>query len=118
MVKDIEGKIKSVNKFHINYYAVNTLMELFGQGKDLNALQMSCRGIVIFVVAWILIRISGRRSFGLHMPLDNIITIMLGAVLSRALVGASDFGSVIVSCGVMVLMHRGVAWLFVHYPIF
>ncbi len=97
---------------------MHTIIEIFGQGKDLNVLQMTCRGIVIFLVAWILIRISGRRSFGLHMPLDNIITIMLGAVLSRALVGASDFLSVIVSCTVIVLLHRGVAWLFVHNPKF
>ena len=95
---------------------MSTLIDIFGQGKDLNMLQMSCRGIVIFIIAWILIRISGRRSFGLHMPLDNIISIMLGAVLSRALVGASDFLSVIVACTVIVLIHRGVAWLMVNNP--
>jgi uncharacterized membrane protein YcaP (DUF421 family) len=97
---------------------MHTIIDIFGQGKDLTILQMTCRSVVIFFVCWILIRISGRRSFGLHMPLDNIITILLGAVLSRALVGASDFLSVIVSCTVIVLIHRGVAWLFVHNPRF
>ncbi len=92
------------------------LTEIFGSGKDLNVLQMSSRGIVIFFIALVLIRLSGRRSFGLHMPLDNIITIMLGAVLSRALVGASDFLAVITACTVIVLIHRGVAWLIVHNP--
>jgi len=48
------------------------LIEMFGQGKDLNTLQMSCRGIVVFFIALLLIRISGRRSFGMHTPLDNI----------------------------------------------
>jgi len=86
-------------------------LKIFGEGKDLNALQMSCRGIVIFFVALVLIRISGRRSFGVRSPLDNIITISLGAIMSRAVVGASDFVAVIVCCFVIVLMHRSVGWL-------
>jgi uncharacterized membrane protein YcaP (DUF421 family) len=82
------------------------LFTLFGEGKDLNALQMSDRGVVMFVIALILIRISGRRSFGVRSPLDNIITISLGAVMSRAIVGASDFVPVVVCCFVIVLLHR------------
>src|ERR1700744_937190 len=90
------------------------LLKIFGEGKDLSALQMSCRGIVIFFVALILIRISGRRSFGVRSPLDNIITISLGAVMSRAIVGASDFVPVVVCCFVIVLLHRLFGWLIAH----
>lgn len=86
-------------------------LQLFGQGTDLTALQMSMRGITIFMLALALIRISGRRSFGLHTPLDNIITILLGAVLSRAVVGASPFIPVIICCLVIVLIHRLLGFL-------
>lgn len=85
--------------------------QIFGEGKDLNALQMSSRGIVMFFIALILIRVSGRRSFGVRSPLDNIITISLGAIMSRAVVGASDFIPVVVCCFAIVLMHRLVGWL-------
>src|SRR4051812_24194899 len=91
---------------------------VFGHGKDLNALQMSSRSILVFVIALILIRISGRRSFGLHTPLDNIIAISFGAVLSRAIVGASPFVPVIVACFVIVLLHRFFGWLIVKSPKF
>jgi uncharacterized membrane protein YcaP (DUF421 family) len=90
---------------------METIIKLFGEGKDLNALQMSDRGILMFFIALILIRISGRRSFGVRSPLDNIITISLGAVMSRAVVGASDFVPVVVCCFVIVLLHRFVGWL-------
>jgi uncharacterized membrane protein YcaP (DUF421 family) len=82
------------------------ITQIFGEGKDLNSLQMAARAIVIFFIALLLIRLSGRRSFGLHTPLDNIIAIMLGAILSRAVVGASDFWGVILTCTVVVLLHR------------
>src|SRR3978361_498953 len=87
------------------------LIKIFGEGKDLNALQMSSRGVVMFVIALVLIRVSGRRSFGVRSPLDNIITISLGAIMSRAVVGASDFVPVVLTCFVIVLLHRMVGWL-------
>jgi uncharacterized membrane protein YcaP (DUF421 family) len=90
---------------------MDILIKIFGQGKDLNTLQMGCRGIVVFFIALLLIRISGRRSFGMRTPLDNIISISLGAVLSRAIVGASAFVPVIITCLVIVLLHRFLSWL-------
>ncbi len=74
---------------------------------------MCCRGVVIFLIALILIRVSGRRSFGIRTALDNIILILLGATLSRAVVGASPFVHVIITCFVIVLLHRIFGWLIV-----
>jgi uncharacterized membrane protein YcaP (DUF421 family) len=97
---------------------MDLLITIFGEGKDLNALQMSSRGIVMFLIAFLLIRISGRRSFGIRTPLDNIITISLGAIMSRAVVGASAFVPVVICCFVIVLLHRLFAWLIVHNKAF
>ena len=94
---------------------MDTLIKLFGEGKNLTLHQMIARGIIVFFIALVLIRISGRRSFGMHTPLDNIISIILGAVLSRAIVGASDFVPVIGVCTAIVLLHRMMAWLTSHH---
>lgn len=90
---------------------MHILENIWGVGTSLNSIQMGVRGITVFLSALILIRISGRRSFGIGSPSDNIIVILLGAVLSRAVVGASPFIPVLSTCLIIVLLHRIISWL-------
>jgi uncharacterized membrane protein YcaP (DUF421 family) len=95
---------------------VSALYAVFGEGKELTILQMSCRSVVVFFICLVLIRLSGRRSFGIRTPLDNIIVILLGALLSRAITGASPFAAVVLASIVLVLLHRLLGWLIVQNP--
>jgi len=88
---------------------MQTIYELFGQGSNLNMLQMSLRAIVIFFVALILVRYTGMRAFGIKSAFDTCIIIMLGAVLSRAVVGASPFIPTIVASAALVIVHKIIA---------
>ena len=92
---------------------MSTLTQLFGEGKDLNALQMSLRALVIFIIALILIRLAGMKTFGKNAAFDNIIIITLGAMLSRAIAGVSPFLPVVCASLMLVLVHRCVSWLVV-----
>lgn len=89
---------------------MDVLITLFGEGKDLDSLQTAMRAIVVFFAALIFIRISGRRSFGQRSPFDYVVAILLGATLSRVVIGASPAIPTFVASLVIVLVHRALAW--------
>jgi len=84
---------------------------VFGEGKDLNALQMTSRAVLLFFITLVLIRIAGIRTFGKKSAMDNVIIIMLGSILSRPVVGASAFFPTVTGCLAFVLVHRLLAWI-------
>jgi len=86
----------------------------WGHKEPLTVLQMVCRAIVIFIIALLILRLSGRRSFGVGTPLDNIVVILVGAILSRGVTGASPFLPVVVAGFVIGLLHRLFSWFKVH----
>jgi len=94
----------------------STILErLFGEGNDLDPLQMALRAVVVFFIALALIRASGRRSFGHLSPFDACMTVLFGAILSRAVVGASPFLATICAAAALAVAHRGLAMAVVRW---
>jgi uncharacterized membrane protein YcaP (DUF421 family) len=87
---------------------------VFGEGRALNSMQMAARAIAVFFAALVFIRIAGRRSFGQRSPFDYVVGILLGATLSRVIVGASPALPTLVASFTLVLLHRIVAWACLH----
>lgn len=88
---------------------------LFGSGEQLTPLQMGVRAFIMFFITLALIRIGGMRIFGKKTAFDNILVIMLGAVLARGVVGASPFLSTVAASAVMVVIHKILALLAMRY---
>jgi uncharacterized membrane protein YcaP (DUF421 family) len=85
------------------------LHQLFGEGRDLDSLQMAARAVVLFFVMLVFVHVAGMRAFGRKAPFDSIIVITLGALLSRVVVGVSPAIPTIVAGAVFVVLHRVIA---------
>lgn len=86
---------------------------LFGLHADshtITAVQLMMRALVVFFGTLALLRVSGKHTFGGSTAFDVVVKIMLGAVLSRAVVAASPFWGTLGAGLVLVLLHRLLAW--------
>ncbi len=87
--------------------------ELIGEGNITpTPMQMAIRAGIVFVVALVLIRFSGRRAFGQRSPFDTVIAILLGAILSRAIVESDiSFFGPIAAATIICILHFAFALL-------
>ena len=87
---------------------------LFGLGteaKDLTALQLSARGVLILFSALILVRIGAKRALARKTPLDMIMIVIVGSLLSRSINGSGPLFGTIAASFVLVMLHRGLEFL-------
>jgi uncharacterized membrane protein YcaP (DUF421 family) len=75
-------------------------------GQHITILQMSARALVTFIVSIILLRISGRRSFGMKTPFDITIVILTGAIMAQGVVAKVDYSAALIACLVLAVLHR------------
>jgi uncharacterized membrane protein YcaP (DUF421 family) len=72
--------------------------------------QITVRGVTVFLVCTILIRMMCRRAFGMQSYLDISLAVLIGAILSRAVTGTAPFvGTTIASVAIAVSY-----WALVH----
>jgi len=87
-----------------------TLVGLSVEPKDLTFVQISLRGIIVFLATLIMIRFGHKRLLTRRTPFDAILLVILAAVLSRAINGSAAFFATLGGGVVLVLLHR----LFAH----
>ena len=82
------------------------LLEIWGKNENISIPEIMGRAAVMFILMIVMIRITGMRSFGKGDVFDNILTILLGSVLARGIVGATPFLSALAG---------GIIIMFIHY---
>src|SRR2546423_10892119 len=93
------------------YDFVSPLLGLGAEPKDLTFLQLSLRGVIIFLVTLVMVRLSSRRSLAEKTAFDAILLVILASVLSRAINGSAGFFTSIGASVALVLLHRFFGWI-------
>jgi len=94
------------------------MLALMGEGDHLTWWQAAVRAFVVFLATWLLLRVAGRRAFAQKTAFDLCVVLLLGAVLSRAIIGATALATAFAASLTLVLMHRAVGWLSSRYAAF
>jgi uncharacterized membrane protein YcaP (DUF421 family) len=92
----------------------NSFQTLLGLGldpKDLTFVQISLRGIMVFLVALATVRVGHKRSLSRKTPFDAVLLVILAAVLSRAINGSAAVFPTLGGGVVLVVIHRLFAFL-------
>src|SRR5437870_10047130 len=84
--------------------------------KDLTFLQVSIRGVVVFIAALIMVRLSRKRSLAEKTAFDAVLVVIIGSMLARVISGSEAFFPTLGTGFVLVLLHRlfGIAAYYSH----
>jgi uncharacterized membrane protein YcaP (DUF421 family) len=96
------------------YNFVGPLLGLGVEPKELTFLQISIRGIIVFVATLLMIRLGHKRSLARKTPFDAVLIVILASVLSRAINGSAAFFATLGGSVVIVLVHRLFALIAYH----
>ncbi|EJN08368.1 DUF421 domain-containing protein [Herbaspirillum sp. YR522] len=91
-------------------------LDLWNKSDDLDAPSMVLRAVIVFVATLTFLRIAGRRSFGQGSAFDLCLMVLLGAILGRAVVGASAMYPTLCAGATIVILHRLLAIVLMRWP--
>ena len=77
-----------------------------GKATELTLLNISLRGLVIFILGIVMVRIGDRRSLSQKTAFDAVFIVLIGSMLSRAINGTGPFYTTIAAGFVLMIIHR------------
>ena len=87
-----------------------TLHAVFGEhGEAIAWWQMCLRATLLFLYGIALLRLAGTRIFGKSVPLDIVMSVIIGSNLSRALTGNAPLVQVMVATAWLLALHWAMA---------
>src|SRR5438309_5126635 len=96
------------------YNFIGPLLGLGAEPRDLTFIQISLRGVVVFIATLIMVRLGHKRSLSRKTAFDAVLLVILASVLSRAINGSAAFFATLGGGLVLVLLHRLLAFIAYH----
>ena len=95
---------------------LHTLLGIGTEPKDLTFLQVSVRGVIVFIATLVMVRLSSKRSLAEKTAFDAVLVVILGSMLARAINGSEAFFPTLGTGFVLVFLHRlfGIAAYYSH----
>jgi uncharacterized membrane protein YcaP (DUF421 family) len=90
---------------------VRVFLGLGAEPQTLTFVQISLRGIIVFMFTLLMVRISARRSLARRTVFDSVFLVILASVLARAINGSADLLPTVGGGFAMVAFHRLLAWV-------
>ena len=96
---------------------LQTLLGISTEPKELTFLQVSVRGVIVFIATLVMVRLSSKRSLAEKTAFDAVLVVIIGSMLSRAINGSAAFFPTLGSGFVLVLLHRlfGITAYYSHF---
>jgi uncharacterized membrane protein YcaP (DUF421 family) len=89
---------------------ITALLGLGERAEDLTFLQISLRGIIVFVAALTVVRCGDRRFLSQKTAFDAVLGFILASMLARAVNGTASFFPTLGGAFVLVMLHRALAY--------
>jgi len=90
---------------------INEHLGFGAEPKSLTFLQIAVRGIIVFAVTLVMVRLGDKRFLSKKTAFDAILGLILASMLARAVNGSASFWPTLGGGFVLVGLHRLIAFL-------
>src|SRR5260370_38227134 len=97
-------------------HSLHTLLGIGTEPRELTFLQVSVRGVIVFIATLIMVRLGSKRSLAEKTAFDAVFVVIIGSMLARAINGSEAFFPTLGAGFVLVLLHPlfGIAAYYSH----
>jgi uncharacterized membrane protein YcaP (DUF421 family) len=89
---------------------LNSVLGLGREATSLTFLQITLRGVLVFVATLVIVRCGDRRFLSNKTAFDAVLGFILASMLARAVNGTAAFFPTLGGAFVLVMLHRAMAY--------